>query len=395
LAGTVFEKRLVDAPTISKAETARGDGDGLAADHLPRRPIGHKQSRICPLGAHVDHQGGHVLGRTITAGTHLAYTTLSKPEIQVASTNYPGPDTFVLGAPVRPDHWARYARAAARALSQSYQLTRGFAGASSGALVGAGLSSSASVGLAYLQALASANAIAPTKPQLVELNRQLEQTYLGLQNGILDQSSILFGRGDALLHINTISRQTTLIPDPPEATTAGWLIAYSGIARELTRGGGFNQRVAESRSAAGWLSPEATILSDVPPELFAERAAAMPAMLRRRATHFFGEVARVSAGMQAWQAGDLARFGSLMNESCASSIHQYQSGHEAIIALHQIVRSTPGVLGSRFSGGGYGGCVIGLVERAGAEAAATQILDRYRQQFPSLAKKAAIYWEVM
>jgi len=348
--------------------------------------------RISPLGAHVDHQGGQILGRTLRAGTALAYAPLDKPEIRLASTNFPGALRFTLGTAVQPTHWARYAQAAALALGQSYRLTRGFVGVSGGALPSAGLASSASVGLAYLQALADVNALTLTPDELVELDFQLEGTYLGLQNGIQDQTNILFGRKKSMLHLDARSRQTRLISDPPDAAAAGWLIVYSGVSRNLTSGG-YNGRVAECQAAAQWLEATAVTLSDVPPEQFNSRAEDMPPILRRRATHYFGEVARVAAGTQAWQAGDLARFGALMNESCASSIEQYESGHEAVIALQQIVRRAPGVYGSRFSGGGYGGCVIGLVERAQAETAVNHISRAYRQQFPALTGEAAFYWE--
>lgn len=348
--------------------------------------------RISPLGAHVDHQGGQILGRTLRAGTALAYAPLDEPVIRLASSNFPGVIAFALGTAVQPNHWARYAQAAALALGQAHRLTRGFVAVSGGVLTSAGLGSSASVGLAYLKALADVNDISLTPEELVELDSQLEGTHLGLQNGIQDQANILFGRKDSMLHLDARSRQTCLIADPPQAAAAGWLIAYSGVSRNLTSGG-YNNRVVECREAAQWLEPTAVTLSDVPPQQFASRAEAMPAILRRRAAHYFSEVARVAAGAQAWQAGDLACFGRLMNESCASSIQQYESGHEAVIALQQIVSSAPGVYGSRFSGGGYGGCVIGLVERAQAETAVAHIKQAYQQQFPDWAEKAAFYWQ--
>jgi galactokinase/galacturonokinase len=166
---------------------------------------------------------------------------------------------------------------------------------------------------------------------------------------------------------------------------------HSGVVRELTRTGGYNINVAECKAAAQWLSPEAAVLSDVPQELFADCADDMPDNLRRRATHYFGEVARVSAGVQAWQESDVATFGSLMNDSCASSIHEYKSGQDEIIALHHIVSASTGVYGSRFSGAGHGGCVIGLVDRAQAESAASQILAAYSRKYPKLAKRASVY----
>ena len=347
--------------------------------------------RICPLGAHVDHQGGHVLGRIINSGTVLAYTLHPEPEIRLASTNFAGSVKFPIGADIQPDHWARYAQAAALALTQSHTISRGFTGVTSGTLIGAGLSSSAAVGLAYLQALADANNISLSAANLVELDYQLEHAFLGLQNGILDQSSILFGRENELVYIDTRNRQSRPVPDPRQADDVVWLIVHSGIVRELTRGGGYNQSVAECKAAARWLLPEASVLSDVPSGVFTDNAHAMPDNLRRRATHYFSEIARVSAGVQAWRANDFARFGVLMNDSCASSIHEYQSGQDEIIALHQIVSASTGVYGSRFSGAGHGGCVIGLADRAKAETAAAQILAEYNRVYPKLAQAAAVY----
>jgi galactokinase/galacturonokinase len=371
------------------------EATGVLLDTFPIDPATIRQLfvpyRICPLGAHVDHQGGHVLGRIINTGTVLVYTPNPEPEIRLASTNFTDPVTFLIGAEVQPDHWARYAQAAALALNQNHALTRGFTGVASGTLIGAGLSSSAAVGLAYLQALADANNISLTTANLVELDYQLEHAFLGLQNGILDQGSILYGRKNELVYIDTRHRQSRPIPDPPQADDAVWLVVHSGIVRELTRSGGYNHSVVECKAAARWLLPKATVLSDVPYEIYADRAQAMPDNLRRRSNHYFGEVARVSAGVQAWQENDVARFGSFMNESCASSIHEYQSGQDEIIALHQIVSATKGVYGSRFSGAGHGGCVIGLADRALAETAASHILAEYNRMYPELAKKAAVY----
>lgn len=347
--------------------------------------------RICPLGAHVDHQGGHALGRTIHTGTVLAYAPLPEPQIRLVSTRFPDRATFAPGTAVQRAHWARYAQAAALALGSRHSLTHGLAGAVDGTLVGAGLGSSASVGLAFLQALANVNGLTLTPQTLVELDFQLEHTYLGLQNGILDQSSILFGCDNALVHIDTRRRATRLIPDQPAAKGVIWLVVDSGVTRELTTGTGYNQRVAECRAAAHWLQPTAVMLSDISPQQFAAQAGGMPAPLRRRAAHFFDEVARVDAGVAAWQTGDFDRFGALMNASCDSSIRQYETGHEALVALQAIVSAAPGVYGSRFSGAGFGGCVIALADRAQAAAAAAQIATRYGGAFPQLAGKAAVY----
>ncbi len=374
---------LVAAATAKLVDTFRIDPAAIRHLFVPYR--------ICPLGAHVDHQGGHVLGRIINSGTVLVYVRHPEPEICLASTNFDGPISFPIGADVRSDHWARYAQAAALAMNQYYTLSKGFIGVSSGTLIGAGLSSSAAVGLAYLQALADVNDISLTTLKLVELDYQLEHTYLGLKNGILDQSSILYGRKSELVYIDTRFRQTRSIPDAPKTKDARWLIVHSGIVRELTKSGFYNQSVAECREAAKWLQKKAVVLSDVSQERFDDLAPTMPDNLRRRAAHYYGEVARVADGVQAWQENDVVRFGSLMNESCASSIHNYESGQDEIIALQDIVSTAPGVYGSRFSGGGYGGCVIALVNRNKVETAADLIVQAYGQMYPALSEKVAVY----
>jgi galactokinase/galacturonokinase len=332
-----------------------------------------------------------VLGRTIPAGTLLLYAPQDEPAVRLASTRFPGQAAFPIGAPVEPGHWARYAQAAALALGRTFKLRHGFSGVVNGSLVAAGLASSASVGLAYLQVLAGANGITLSRAQLIDLNLALERTFLGLENGIQDQSAILHGTDESLVLTDTRRRQATLIADPPAAAGAAWLIVYSGVSRELTLGGDFNQRVGECRQAARWLHPEAEILSDVPEAEYERRAQGMPENLRLRAAHFFSEVGRVKAGAQAWQTGDLERFGDLMNRSCESSIHKYQSAAEPIISLQRIVRQAPGVYGGRFSGGGGGGCVVALVARDRMEQAASQILSRYRQRYPRHGRSAAAF----
>jgi galacturonokinase len=334
--------------------------------------------RICPIGAHIDHQGAPVLGRTIALGTTLHYRPLDSGEIRITSDQL-GETSFPIGAAIDRAHWARYAQAATRVLPH---LTRGMEAHVSGALIGAGLSSSASVGLAYLKALADVNGLELSNEQLVRLDFELENGQLGLQNGILDPLTIVHGRRDGMLFMETKTAAVTVIRDPQPANFA-WIIAYSGVARELTKSG-YNGRVAECHQAAGLLQSGAVDLSEVPVEVFQEKKAALPDPLRRRAAHFFSEVTRVRLGAAAWAASDLTRFGQLMNESCASSIRQYEVGTETMIRLHEITSNANGVYGSRFSGGGYAGCVIALADRARAGQAAGDIAGAFARVHPEL-----------
>ena len=137
--------------------------------------------------------------------------------------------------------------------------------------------------------------------------------------------------------------------------------------------------------------PTARILSDIPHATFAALAHALPDNLRRRAQHYFEEVARVQAGIAAWQTGDVAQFGRLMLASCESSIHNYECGSAPVQTLQQIVAATPGCLGARFSGGGFGGGVVAFFAARQAEAACEAIFDTYCAAQPEMREHARVF----
>lgn len=354
--------------------------------------------RISPLGAHIDHQGGPVLGMTIDARSVLVFFPNEGRRVRLYSTNYPGVTEFDIDGIKTPgrDDWGRYAMGAARVLDEYRGITRGFTGAISGALPSAGLSSSASSGLAYLRALAHLNGHELQPEEYVELDRRIENDYLKLSNGILDQSSIVYGKKDSLLYIDTVTGHTTPYPRPKNWDDFRILIVYSGIPRDLTSSG-FNTRVEECRKAAGLLGimgglRSAKILSYIPERVFQEKSHKLPEDLRKRAEHFFSESERVTIGVAAWNRGDMKLFGRLMNESCRSSFVNYEVGSAELAALQEIISTTAGVYGSRLNGGGYGGSVTAFVKKDFSGDEAAGILERYRKQYPGPGADADAYF---
>ena len=353
--------------------------------------------RISPIGAHIDHQGGPVLGMTINAYTLLAYAPRRDERVRLRSLNYPGRVSFRLPQPNdNPgSFWGNYARGAGLAMGQAYAVRNGIDGLVTGYLPGGGLSSSASVLLAYIQALARANGIRPGPWELVHLTQQAENMHIGLNNGILDQTSIVFGQPETLLHIDTLQPAVAAIKAPETTNPFRIVVAYSGYTRELTTTS-YNSRVAECRDAARLLreytgDTGATRLADVQHNVFEAFGERLPGPLYRRARHFFSERARVAKGVQSWQQGDMGAFGQLMNESCRSSIEDYECGSQPIHDLQQIVSHTRGVFGSRFSGGGFGGCVVGFVAAREAQRAAKEIKIAYQRRHPEVAAVADVY----
>lgn len=353
--------------------------------------------RICPLGAHVDHQGGPVLGMTFNAGTLLAYAPSDAPRITLRSRNFPGTVELPLHetTPRHASDWGDYIRCAVRALNDFHPLSCGLVGMTSGTLAGCGLSSSASVILAYLHALADVNNLQLEPWDFIRLAHRAENTYFGLQNGILDQTTITFGRRSHLVHIQTRDELANVIPQPSFDKQCRLLIAFSGVTRELIATG-YNKRVQECREAAALLAARAglasaQVLSNISEVVFAAYQDTLPPALRRRAQHYFSETQRVHDGLRAWRNADFSALGKLMNESCRSSIELYEAGSPLIRELQDCVTAAPGVFGARFNGGGFGGCVAAVVARDKAETAADYILNAFLATHPSVRGRAAVF----
>jgi len=355
--------------------------------------------RICPLGAHVDHQGGVVTGMTIDRRVVIAAIPDTEAFVRVASLDFPG--EVVVGledqVPTRTDNWGDYLRAAVAVLAREHSLARGFRAVIGGDLPGAGLSSSAAVLVAYLFALTRVNEIDIGREEISELVQRAENKYVGVASGRLDQSIILFARHDYLTRVDCSDLSIEYVPHPPGWRDFRILVAFSGVGRTLA-GSGFNSRVDECRNAArrllelgGEAPGESPVLSDVRPEVFEQHAVDLPQTLRRRAAHYFGEQRRVLTGVAAWRQGDLDRFGTLMTASGASSIHNYESGTAELVALYEALRDTPGVYGTRFSGGGFGGSCVALIEPEAGASIVEGVKRRYEIAHPKAAANATFH----
>lgn len=349
--------------------------------------------RFNPLGAHIDHQGGSVLARCLDQYTILVFWPSTDNGCTVHANLHDGRWQHSSFAPfdlVDEYGWDAMARASLSALADHATLTFGITAVVTGTLVSGGLSSSASVILAYLSALADVNGIVLSPAELVELSRQVENDYRGLNNGIQDQMSIAFGRRDHLSVLDVENVSAVHVADPATVSDVRFLMCYSGVSRDLA-GSPFNTRVAECQAAARLLSANAKHLGEVPQASRSFGAIEkLPELLERRARHVYSEMQRVHDGAQAWKKGDWQGFGQLMNASCQSSINDYESGSEWLIALHEIARSLPGVQGNRFSGGGYGGCLFMLVDAEAVESVAQNLLHTYLLRYPELQGAARV-----
>jgi galactokinase/galacturonokinase len=265
-----------------------------------------------------------------------------------------------------------------------------------------GLSSSAAVTIAYLLALESIHALRMDAYENVELCRYTENRYIGLNNGILDQSVILHSAQGHLTRIDCHSVSVDRIPTPlsEEELRArfGILVVYSGVTHALV-GTDYNSRVAQCRAAATQLLelggeevPQDVRLRHVAPQFFEEYGRYLEEPLMRRARHYFGEMERVQQGVKLWQQGDLHGMGQLVSASGESSVKWYECGSPQLITLYEILRETPGVYGTRFSGAGFRGNCIALIDPAQGEAIADALHSRYLAAHPEVAADYNIHF---
>ena len=135
-----------------------------------------------------------------------------------------------------------------------------------------------------------------------------------------------------------------------------------------------------------------TFLRDIPKATFEKTRIAMPSRFARRAEHFYSEYRRVRQGVTAWETGNMKLFGKLSFDSCESSIKNYECGSPELIAIYEIMRSLPGVYGGRFSGAGFKGACIALVDPKYKEEIEKEITKRYLDEFPEYENTFKVYW---
>lgn len=358
--------------------------------------------RVCPLGAHIDHQKGIVTGFAINKGVDLWFNVREDSEVHLTSLSFEGEVKIDLSArsEVKERHWGDYARGAKYALKKRFDLQRGIEGVIQGSLPVGGLSSSAAVLIAYVMAFAKANGISLQPFEIVQIASEAEREYIGLNNGLLDQACIALGRKDGLLFLDCDSNEWRIIRRNPKMPEFEIGIFFSGLTRTLVNSD-YNLRVYECKTAAWNMLAyqnqplktfDKTFLRDIPKEAFDKTRDMMPLRFARRAEHFYSEYRRVRQGVTAWETGNLQLFGKLSFDSCESSIHNYECGSAELVSIYRIMRPLQGVYGGRFSGAGFKGAVIALVDPNYKEAIERELTEKYLEEYPEYAETFKVYW---
>lgn len=353
--------------------------------------------RICPVGAHSDHNFGKITGLAIDKGIHIAYRPKQNGIIELCSLQFDKRAQWHVDSTpkTKENDWADYLRGATLALKRKHTLAVGLCGVIEGTLPIGGLSSSAAVIIAFLSALCKVNGIRLSKQEMILTALHAENKYVGVACGKLDQSCEVFSRKDHLLYLDTRDDTYELIPTNPNMKPYKISIFFSGVERTLA-GSKFNMRVDECRSAAYALKAyagmeygkfEETYLRDVPRRVYDEYKDRLPENWRKRAEHWYSEFERVEKAASAWKIGDIETYGKISFESGYSSIHNWETGSTELKELYDIMTYTDGIYGGRFSGAGFKGCCMALIDPAYEEHIVKTVEEKYLAKFPELRGK--------
>lgn len=358
--------------------------------------------RVCPLGAHVDHNLGKVTGLAIDKGISIAYGPKQNGVVELVSLQFDKRAQFhVASVPKTPQNdWADYLRGAVLELGKTYPLETGLCGVIEGSLPIGGLSSSAAVIIAFLSALCTVNNIKIPKNELVMTALAAENDYVGVSCGKLDQSCEVYSKKKHLLYLDTKDDSYELIPQSPDMKPYEIAIFFSGVQRTLA-GSAFNMRVDELRSAAYALKAYAgmeygkfkeTYLRDVPYEVYEKYGQKLPDPWRNRAEHWYSEMMRVEKGVEAWRKGDIETYGKLSFGSGKSSIEYWQTGSPELKGIFDIMINTDGIYGGRFSGAGFKGCCMALVDPDYKKEIQKNVTEKYLAMFPQYKDTFSVHF---
>ncbi len=338
------------------------------------RAVAFAPGRVELLGNHTDYNQGVVLAAAIDRGLRVSGERRDDGRISLRSSSL---GEFAIGGEdlraQRQPAWVNYPLGVVRELVDAGIPVEGFSAEIDGDLPpGCGLSSSAALEVAtafFLLQLFEAE-LAPM--QIAKLCQRAEHRFVGVQSGLLDQVTSIFGRADHAVFFDARNEEVRAIPFPAGLAL---IIAESGTKRELAAGL-YNQRRAQTQAAAEALGLAA--LRDISPNELAKRD--LPPLLRRRANHIAGENDRVARALVLLGQNDGPGFGRLMNESHESSRRNFENSTTELDLLVEIACELPGVFGARLTGGGFGGATVTLCENAVAPQIADELARTYAER---------------
>ncbi len=344
--------------------------------------------RVNLLGEHVDYNEGFVMPAAIDRATYLAFAPAGTPHSTILAADFNEETTFTptsladkvdaQGIPLA--EWARYPAGVAWALSSAGLSTPPMQGVFRSSVPrGAGLSSSASVEMAFAVAWATLGSWYLPPMRLALLAQKAENEYVGVHCGIMDQFASACGVANHLLWLDCRSLEWRPLPIPPDVVI---VIADTSVRRRLSASG-YNERRQACEQAVAILRddlPHIRSLRDVSTEEFDRLSHRLPPLVAKRARHVVEEIERCRRAVFLLEQGEIASFGQLMNECHRSLRDLYEVSTVELDCMVNIAQSLDGCYGARLTGAGFGGCTVNLVDKSAAISFAQTLARQYQQE---------------
>jgi galactokinase len=333
--------------------------------------------RVNLIGEHTDYNGGWVLPIAIGRGIQMHVRRRSDQQALLRSQSQRETVRVDLASPIHPGHipWGRYAEGVLSEYRKLGWKIPGFeADITADLPAGGGLSSSAALEIATAHAVETLcqRVLPPVERAL--LCQRAEHDFSGVPCGIMDQFAITFARADQALLLDCNSQQMSHVELKSDSLAI--LVVNSGVKHALADGE-YAKRRAECATAASWL--EAASLRDISSNLWQTKGPSLPELLQSRVRHVISENERTLGFVAALKHSDWEAAGSLMYASHDSLATDYQVSCPELDTLVELARKIPGVYGCRMTGGGFGGCVVALIEKSQSKAAMEEFEQQYKK----------------
>jgi galactokinase len=351
--------------------------------HMARAP-----GRVNLLGEHVDYNDGFVLPAAIDRATYLAFSRTDSDQTTLVAADFNQEASFSPrsipsktqsdGSPL--PEWALYPAGIMWVLNEEHLSTDGMKAVyASNVPRGSGLSSSASVEMAFMIAWQTLGGWTLPAMQRARLGQKAENQYVGVNCGIMDQFASACGVKNHLLLLDCRSLEWKTVSLPEDVSI---VIADTKVRRKLTSGE-YNQRRAACEEAVRLLKPNLPnihSLRDVSVEEFNQFARKLPPEVSKRARHVVEEIERSKQAEALLGAGNVQRFGELMNECHVSLRDLYEVSCPELDVMTRIAQSLDGCYGARLTGAGFGGCTVNLVAREQAQTFSELLAKSYQAE---------------
>ena len=337
--------------------------------------------RVNLIGEHTDYNGGFVFPCALSFGTYLLLSPNEEQKINFRSLNMEAVyalELTQLSEPLPDKAWANYPLGVfAQFIKRGVSITQGYDILFWGNVpAGAGLSSSAAMEVVTAYALNELLGTGYGLAELAKIGRAAEHEFAGVMCGIMDQFASAHGKADHAIYLNCDTLEYDLVPVKLEGVK---VVVTNTHSPHKLDSGSFNDRVRQCQYPVEQINAVRPIqylaeLSQI--EFEQVQHAITDETAHRRARHVVGEVQRTKDAVEALQQGDINKFGILMNQSHISLRDDYEVTGPQLDALAEAAWKVDGVLGSRMTGGGFGGCTVSLVrdeaiptfiEKVGAE----------------------------